>query len=79
MKTENKLAQDLAEDKETLKHCLERNEPQNGLWWAFDEKVLRVAKILDRWRQFTNTSEVIDYFESPHKFEDKMKFIVENM
>jgi hypothetical protein len=75
----DKLAEDLQEDKETLKHCLERNQPQNGLWWEFDEKVLTVARILEHWGQFTDKSEVIDFFEKPYNFEDKMRFIIEEM
>ena len=59
-----KTDKELAEDKEYLKRCLEQNKPHNGLWWGFDEKVLSVAKILNRWGQFNEISEVIDFFET---------------
>ena len=69
----------LKEDKETLRHYLEQNQPHNGLWWGFDEKVMTVARILDRWGQFHETSEVINFFEKPQNFEDRMRFIINNM
>lgn len=75
----DKLAKDLQEDKEYLKHCLERNEPHNGLWWGLEKPVLTVARILERYGQFKEHTDVIDFFEKPIKFEDKMKFIVEEM
>lgn len=75
----DKLAKDLTEDKEYLKRCLERNAPQNGLWWGSEETVISVARILNRWTSFSEPSEVIDFFEAPYKFEDKMKFTVEEM
>jgi len=78
MKTD-KLAKDLQEDKEYLKHCLERNEPQNGLWWTSEETVVSVARILNRWTSFEDCSQVIDFFEAPYKYEDKMRFIIEGM
>ncbi len=88
----DKLAKDLQEDKEYLKHCLELKSQYHEFylkaghkpawsedWWASDDTVLTVARILECWGQFTERTDVIDYFEKPYNFEDKMKFIVENM
>jgi hypothetical protein len=95
MKTD-KLAKDLQEDKEYLKHCLERQnstigifreeflrrssrEQTTGVWWEIEDVVQIVAHILDRYGQFKDISEVIDFFEKPYNFEDKMRFIVEEI
>jgi len=79
----DKLAKDLQEDKETLRHCLDNSDSQPGLhkdvWWKNDNTVISVAKILNRWTQFSEISEVIDFFEAPYKYEDKMRFIIEGM
>jgi hypothetical protein len=74
-----KADKQLQEDKEYLKHCLERNKPHNGLWWGFDESVLSVARILERYGQLSTASEAIDYFEKPYNFEDKMRFVIEEI
>lgn len=82
MKTD-KLAKDLQEDKEYLKHCLERSDMRPGLhkdiWWKSDNTVITVARILERWGQFKERSDVIDFFEKPYKFEQEMKFIIEEV
>ncbi len=48
-------------------------------WWKAEQRVLTVARILDRYGQLKSISETIDFFEKPYNFEEKMKFIVENM
>ena len=48
-------------------------------WWHSDDTVLTVARLLERWGQFKERSDVIDFFEKPYKFEQEMKFIVEEM
>jgi hypothetical protein len=77
------MIKDLAEDKEYLKYRLISSDSMPGLhkdiWWKSDDTVVSVARILERWGQFKERSEVIDYFEKPYKFENNMKFIVENM
>lgn len=85
----DKLAKDLQEDKEYLKHCLHCQERTTFVlgsrnlipepWWESDNAVLTVARILERWGQFKERTDVIDYFEKPYKFEQGMKFIVEEM
>jgi len=64
----------LIEDKEYLKLIL--NNPN---WWKSGDTVLTVASTLNRWGMFTDTSQVIDYFEKPWKFERDMKFIIEEL
>lgn len=85
----DKLAKDLQEDKEYLKHCLKPERKILSLvesyvygewhWWESEDTALSVARILERWGQFKERSDVIDFFEKPCKFEDKMRFIVEEM
>ncbi len=80
----DKLAKELQEDKEYLKHCLENSAKSlyrfaPNIWWKFDDKVISVARILERWGQFKERNDVIDYFEKPYKFEDNMKFIIEEV
>lgn len=80
----DKLTKALAEDKEYLKHCLECSDKllyhfAPNIWWKFGDKVLSVARILERWGQFKERTDVIDFFEKPYKFEDNMKFIIEEM
>ena len=80
---EKALEEGLEADKEYLKHCLERSDSQPGLhkdiWWKSDETCVTVARILLRYGQFHSRDDVIDFFEKPYKFEDNMKFIVEEI
>lgn len=89
---EKALEEGLREDKEYLKHCLEgiwtplTTKTRSFVvvtpvhnWWKSDETCVTVARILERWGQFKERSDVIDFFEKPYKFEDNMKFIVEEM
>lgn len=46
-------------------------------WWKSRDKVLNVAHILDGFRAFQNSSDVIDYFEEPWKWETKIKAVIE--
>ena len=71
----DKLLADLAEDKEYLRNCFA--DPLK--WWTTDERCITVARILNRWGRFTSKGDVIDFFEKPYKFEDEMRFIVEEM
>ena len=48
-------------------------------WWESEHNVITVARILVRYGQIENPFEVINFFEAPYKYEDKMRFIVENM
>lgn len=48
-------------------------------WWASDNTVLTVAKILERYGQLSTVAETIDFFEKPYKFGQNMKFIIEEM
>ena len=79
-----KTDKQLHDDKEYLKHCLlikpilgKKQYPD--VWWKSDEMLNTVARILDRYGQFKDISEAITFFEKPYNFEDRMKFIVENM
>jgi hypothetical protein len=85
--SENKVKADkrLRDDKEYLQRCLKKHPMLDAVffpiseWWNSDSTVLTVAKILDRYGQLKDIPETIDFFEKPYNFEEKMKFIVENM
>jgi len=80
-----KVAKDLQDDKAYLKHCLEHRMERSGLiakedvWWMSGDTIITVAKILERYGQFKDIAQVIGYFEKPYKFEQDMKFIIEEM
>lgn len=80
-----KVYKNLQDDKAYLKHCLERRMERPGLiakedvWWMSEDTIITVAKILERYGQFKDITQVIDYFERPYNFEQDMKFIAEEM
>ena len=69
------------EDRKYLKNLpylgIKPNLPQLLLvWYASDERTLAVARILDKQGIFQNTSQVIDYFEKPRKFEQDIQALI---
>lgn len=80
----DEFTKDLQEDKEYLKRCLECSDKllyhfAPNVWWKFDDKVLSVARILDRYGQSKERTDIIDFFEKPYKYEDKMRFVIEEV
>ena len=72
-------------DIEYLENCLAHTSKQHSLihnsdkiWYANNDTLLAVARILDEDFSFRDTSCVIDYFEKPYKWEYEMKQIVDN-
>ena len=71
-------------DAEYLENCLKHTTKQHNviheydkLWYANGDTLITVARILDKEFNFPTTSEVIDFFESPYKFEKMIEGIIE--
>jgi len=72
-------------DIEYLDNCLKHTanhhsswRERNRIWYTSGDTVLTVARILDKGFYFPTTSEVIDFFESPYKFEKMIQGIIED-
>ena len=71
------------DNKLTLQHCLDNTYKAHCInhvdkvWYMSDDNLISVAKILNGEKCFNGTESVIEFFEKPDLWENKMKELVE--
>ncbi len=68
-------------DYDFIKICLTKTDKNSSrldkTWCSNSDTVIAVARILDSDCYFIDTSDVINYFERPYTYEDKMQEILD--